>query len=430
MPARVLFCPVKPHPAAVEAISKYAPQAEVVDVSGSNYDYWNSIAERWTGERDLIIVEQDIEIGPETIATMESCKQDWCCYAYTIFRTKVRLRVGLGCVKISAAAQRKVTAAMVAEGFTNCAACRGKGCWWHLDGQVAHMMKRGGFFPHVHGDVVHHHDYDTGMVEGVDIGIPMEWHYEEGGDMSPALVINPDLMAPMQLATDPRLAGIAAKDMMRVGERLAADSSLMTPLRGVFGASPYASLMMPMAPIKVKPQAGAYDTDKVDQGYMPAYNAIADQLSTAGRICEVGVLAGGSLATWKDLFPDGIIAGVDQDPEAHWPPGTIKIVAGQDDPGLPAMLAQHSQQWDMIVDDASHDGDLTAATFGLLWPMVSPGGFYVIEDWFVGFADYHGTCRSPAMLTLAQSLLERLHRDTDTESVTYRYGMAIIRKKG
>jgi len=34
------------------------------------------------------------------------------------------------------------------------------------------------------------------------------------------------------------------------------------------------------------------------------------------------------------------------------------------------------------------------------------------------------------MLDLVKSLLERLRRDSDTESVSYRYGMAIIRKKG
>ena len=81
------------------------------------------------------------------------------------------------------------------------------------------------------------------------------------------------------------------------------------------------------------------------------------------------------------------------------------------------------------MDDASHDGKLTTATLELLWPLVAPGGFYVVEDWFVGFGDYRGPCKSPAMLEVAQGLLERLHRDTDTEWVSYRYGMAVIRKK-
>jgi hypothetical protein len=33
------------------------------------------------------------------------------------------------------------------------------------------------------------------------------------------------------------------------------------------------------------------------------------------------------------------------------------------------------------------------------------------------------------MLDVAKNLLERLRADSDTESVSYRYGMAIIRKK-
>jgi hypothetical protein len=33
------------------------------------------------------------------------------------------------------------------------------------------------------------------------------------------------------------------------------------------------------------------------------------------------------------------------------------------------------------------------------------------------------------MLRLAESLLDRLHEDTDTDSIEYRHGMAIIRKK-
>lgn len=431
MTARVLFCHTQPHPDAVKALEAYAPQAESIDVSADNYQYWQQISHRWTGERDLIIVEQDIEIGPETVATMDQCRQDWCCYAYTIFRTKVRLRVGLGCTKISAAAQRKVTAGMVAEAFTNCGSCRGKGCWWHLDGRITSLLKRAGFFPHVHGDVTHHHDYDTGMAEGADGGRPIEWFHEEDDDQSPALVINPELISPYGVATSPRAAVAVANDLLRIADRIQRDPSLVTVADVRAGdLSPYPNLLMPPMRIPKSPASGPYDTDKVDQGYMPAYNHIADQLGGAARVCEVGVWQGGSLATWRDLFPKGLIVGVDQDPHCHWPVGTVKIVAGQDDPALPRLLSQHAEAWDLIVDDASHDGDLSARTLDLLWPLLSPGGYYVIEDWFVGFGDYHGPCKSPAMLGLVQSLLGRLNDGSDTESVSYRYGMAIIRKKG
>ena len=425
--ARVLFCPVAPHPAAVAALEAHAPQAEVIDVSRSNYAYWEAIRERWTGERDLVIIEQDIEIGADTVAMMEQCEQDWCCYAYPIFRTKVRLRVGLGCIKVSAAAQRRVTADRIAEGFATCAQCRGKGCWWHLDGRVAAMLKQGGFFPHVHGDVTHHHDYDAGMVPGEEGGRPVEWFFEEGSDQSPALVIHPDLIPPPRPAQSGREAIAAANEILRIEEKVAADPSLLKRLQNV----PWAWMPMDPYPMARAPGRAAepYATDKVGQGYLPAYNHIADQLGGTARVCELGVLGGGSLATWQDLFPQGTIAGVDTNPNATWPAGTIRIVAGQDDPALPGLLRAHSAEWDLIVDDASHDGELTARSLDLLWPLVSAGGYYVIEDWFTGYPGYCGPCKSPAMLSLVKGLLDRLHRDSDTDSVSYRYGMAIIRKK-
>lgn len=418
-PARVLFCPVTPHPSAVAALSAYAPQAEQPDVSDDNYAYWREISSRWTGERDLIIIEQDIEIGEDTIASLEECDQDWCCFAYPIFRTQVRLRVGLGCTKISAAAQRKVTAEAVAKGFELCAQCRGKGCWWHLDGRISTMLKRGGFFPHVHGDVIHHHDYGTGL-DGDQEGVPVAWGFDENMDTTPAArIIDPDLIGlvppPAQSA---RAAIVAANDMLRVMEQLK-DNPMKTWPIGVMAPFPLGVVAAPKA----------YDTDKVQQGYMPAYNGIADLIGGAANVCEIGVLEGGSLATWRDLFPKGLIAGVDRDGDSLWPDDTVKIIMSQDDPRLPDALREHAETWDLIVDDASHDGLKTGATFDLLWPLVSPGGFYVIEDWFVGFPEYQGACKSPEMLGVAESLLGRLRRESDTESVSYRYGMAIIRKK-
>ena len=71
----------------------------------------------------------------------------------------------------------------------------------------------------------------------------------------------------------------------------------------------------------------AYQTDKVAQGYLDAYRSIAAELGPDARVCEVGVYACGSLATWQDLFPGGLVAGVDIDPGACWPDGTIRVVA-------------------------------------------------------------------------------------------------------
>jgi len=71
-----------------------------------------------------------------------------------------------------------------------------------------------------------------------------------------------------------------------------------------------------------------------------------------------------------------------QRPASRWPDGTHRIVANQDHPQLGRLVAAEAPQGcDLIVDDASHIGHLTAATFALLWPLIRPGGFYVVEDW-------------------------------------------------
>jgi 8-demethyl-8-alpha-L-rhamnosyltetracenomycin-C 2'-O-methyltransferase/8-demethyl-8-(2-methoxy-alpha-L-rhamnosyl)tetracenomycin-C 3'-O-methyltransferase len=171
-----------------------------------------------------------------------------------------------------------------------------------------------------------------------------------------------------------------------------------------------------------------FATDKAEHGYLPTYLRIAAELGPAARVCEVGVRAGHGLDMFQALFPEGLVAGVDRDAGCRWPPGTVPVICGQDDPELFVHLGNYSLAWDLIADDASHDGNLTTATFRLLWPLVAPGGFYVIEDWMVGLPHVwpeHGT----SMLTCVQGLLPLLTRGSDVEDITCRYGLAVLRKR-
>ncbi len=172
-----------------------------------------------------------------------------------------------------------------------------------------------------------------------------------------------------------------------------------------------------------------FTTDKATtHGYLPTYLRLASQIGTTGRVCEVGVQHGDSLRMWQALFPDGLIVGVDNDPKARWPDGTRQVIASQDDAELPAYLAVLSPAYDLIVDDASHHGHLSKRTWDLLWSLVAPGGWYVLEDWMVGFDTWAGYDNS--MLHLAKTFLHTLDQlDGDVESVEYRYGLAIIKKR-
>jgi cephalosporin hydroxylase len=171
-------------------------------------------------------------------------------------------------------------------------------------------------------------------------------------------------------------------------------------------------------------------TDKFSLGYYPAYQELAREIGPAGRVLEVGVYRGGSLLMWQELFPGGLVAGADNDPGATWPPGTRRIVAHQADPGLAEAARQASPDgYDLIVDDASHIGELSAATLELLWPLVRPGGWYVLEDWTVSLAQPWAAEFGDAPLRLAESFLRRIGPGRDADRVAYRYGQAMLRKR-
>jgi predicted O-methyltransferase YrrM len=172
-------------------------------------------------------------------------------------------------------------------------------------------------------------------------------------------------------------------------------------------------------------------SDKISQGYLPAYLKIAAELGPGARVCEIGVREGHSLRLWQALFPAGRITGVDIDPEAGWPEGTVRVVAAQDDPRLPELV--DGGPFDLIVEDASHDGPLTAVTFGLLWPLVAPGGYYVAEDWWMSLHAawiFDMQTDGGKMLAAVSGLLNLLDsQDAECDEITYRYGQAIVHKR-
>jgi cephalosporin hydroxylase len=175
-----------------------------------------------------------------------------------------------------------------------------------------------------------------------------------------------------------------------------------------------------------------FDTDKVDiHGYLPGYLRLAAALPAGAVVCEVGVWQGASLAMWQHLLPQAVVIGVDNHAagQCRWPQGTRQIAAAQDDPALPALVREHAPSGcDLVVDDASHIGTLTLATFKLLWPLVKPGGYYVVEDWADPwvFPDWD-LPQDDRLVDAVPKFIEAL-RD-GAETVTYtRLGLVIAQK--
>ena len=112
------------------------------------------------------------------------------------------------------------------------------------------------------------------------------------------------------------------------------------------------------------------------------------------NVLELGLNHGGSAAFFAELLqPDklvsldvsGPVRRFDEFCSSH-PLGSriaAKYETSQaDEAALRRVLEEDfSGPLDLVLDDASHDYDLTRASFEILFPAIRPGGCYALEDW-------------------------------------------------
>ena len=180
---------------------------------------------------------------------------------------------------------------------------------------------------------------------------------------------------------------------------------------------------------RVRSFGATFHTDKIEpHKYFTTYLKIAADLGPRASVCELGTWQGEALRMGQALFPLGRVTGVDyQAYERRWPEKTIQVIAFQHDPRLPSLLTEAgAAPFDLIVDDASHQGGPTRSSFAMLWPLVSAGGYYVIEDWNMALE------RPDEDFLASVTDLTRLlaSRDVECDWVHYQWGLAIAHKKG
>jgi hypothetical protein len=116
-------------------------------------------------------------------------------------------------------------------------------------------------------------------------------------------------------------------------------------------------------------------------------------------VLELGVHTGASLLIWREYFPKARIVGLDV---RDCPPSLEQAVAEdrisfiQGDQSNPADLRRcldlaPEGKFDIIIDDASHQGALSRASFDFLFPHgLKDKGLYFIEDFGASYSPYFG----------------------------------------
>jgi hypothetical protein len=178
----------------------------------------------------------------------------------------------------------------------------------------------------------------------------------------------------------------------------------------------------------------AYDTDKIQHHYLELYDPILSRWTDKDiKLLEIGIHKGGSLKLWRDYFPRGRIVGIDLKlPRGFVPGERIQVFEGsQADIRFLSEVAIKTapEGFDIIIDDASHIGELTRTTFRHLFDHhLKPGGLYAIEDWGTGYLDDFPDGRKfdpkASILDRFRLLLpERLRRKIKVPFPCHSYGM-------
>jgi SAM-dependent methyltransferase len=122
-----------------------------------------------------------------------------------------------------------------------------------------------------------------------------------------------------------------------------------------------------------------------DHSYELFYPEVFEKVKDNKDLCilEVGVSSGYSLRMWRDIFSDKTkIYGFDKEysnlqlTEEEKERFIFLPEGSQDD----SSLFENCPQFDLIIDDASHDPGLTLKTWNILKSKLKPGGYYIIED--------------------------------------------------
>jgi hypothetical protein len=143
--------------------------------------------------------------------------------------------------------------------------------------------------------------------------------------------------------------------------------------------------MMTLPEICIGKLTDKHDVHPNGKSYAEIYGKVFEPLREKPVVLvELGVSGGGSLKAWSEFFTNhDRILGVDIDPNCAQhaiPEKRVEVLtASQDSPAVQNRI-QELGGADIIIDDAAHLTTLITRSFDLLWPLVKPGGWYIVED--------------------------------------------------
>lgn len=133
------------------------------------------------------------------------------------------------------------------------------------------------------------------------------------------------------------------------------------------------------------------------------------------RFLEIGIYHGASLELWRSaLHPESVIVGLDIDPDCRRfddPARRIHCRIGdQSDPEFLRQVVAEFGEFDLILDDGSHQCSRMIASFNTLFPRgLKPRGIYIVEDTHSNYWMSHRD-QTYSFLDFAKDLVDVMHQ--------------------
>lgn len=158
--------------------------------------------------------------------------------------------------------------------------------------------------------------------------------------------------------------------------------------------------------------------------YLPAYNEqfqpfragfpMTDGGFRPLKLMEIGVFHGGSLQLWRQYFgSDAQVWGIDFNPRSLSVDDADLVVriGSQSDRGFLKSVVDEMGGIDIVIDDGSHIAKDQRASFETLFPLLTDGGLYLVEDTHTSYwRDYGGGYRRrSSFLSLTKDLIDDMH---------------------
>ena len=137
-----------------------------------------------------------------------------------------------------------------------------------------------------------------------------------------------------------------------------------------------------------------YDSDKWEHYFDIYDHLIGNRYGTPVRYFEIGVQNGGSLEVARLLFSaNATILGLDIDPRCAFLErenvANRMFIGSQADEAVLNNVLRYCPSPDIVVDDGSHIQSHMMFSFLKLFPAVSQGGVYIIEDTHTNYSPEH-----------------------------------------